>query len=168
MVLQCSIFLSASLFHFSLNSPAQHRLHSHSCAAGWWESNNTLLLSSLSSLGFHEAMRGCSRPHWHPGSPLCWRPLGVATSRRTPTTSSQLLWRDAWSQHPIRRSSQTNLRYHCCSHTGAGFKKKKKKRSSHKQQKLHQFRDWRIGIVKMLALRLIPRDAEHVGLVFLR
>ncbi len=70
----------------------------------------TWFASPLSSLGFHEARRGCVRPRQHPGSLLCWRPLGVATSRSTLATSSQLLWRDACSQHPIKHSSQTNLR----------------------------------------------------------
>ena len=31
-------------------------------------------------------------------------------------------------------------------------------KTSHKQQQPHQFRDWRIGVVKMLAFRVIPWD----------
>lgn len=91
-------------------------------AAGLWASNSTVS-EPLSSLGFHEARQGCVRPRRHPGSLLCWWPLGVATSRRTSATSSQLLWRVACSQHPIKHSSQTNLRYRVahCSGAGGGF-----------------------------------------------
>lgn len=92
-------------------------------AAGLWASNGTVFRAPLSSLGFHEARRGCARPHQHPGSMLRWWPLGVAVSRRTSATSSQLLWRDACSQNPIKHSSQTNLRYRArqCSGAGGGF-----------------------------------------------
>lgn len=111
-------------------------------------------LSPLSSLGFHEVRRGCVRPRQHPGSPLCWRPLGVATSRSTSATSSQLLWRDACSQHPIKHSSQTNLQsgLHTSQEQEEDFK------TSHKQQQPHQFRDCRIEVVKMLAFGVIPWD----------
>lgn len=78
------------------------------------------LEAPLSSLGFHEARRGCARPRRHPGSLLRWWPLGVARSRRTSATSSQLLWRDACSQHTTERSSQTNLRCHAAHCSGAG------------------------------------------------
>lgn len=88
-------------------------------AAGLWASKSAVS-EPLSSLGFHEARRGCVRPHRHPGSPLCWWPLGIATSRRTSATSSQLLWGDACSQHPIKHSSQTNLCYRAAHSSGAG------------------------------------------------
>lgn len=55
--------------------------------------------------------RGCARPRRRPGSPLCWWPLGVATSGKTSMTSSQLLWRDAWSQAKKKRKKKKNLPY---------------------------------------------------------
>lgn len=96
--------------------------------------------TSSPSLGFHEGewrLRG-TPPPTPPSSHRVGGPWASPRARRPPATFPQLL---AWRPCRVARPRLQE----------AGFKS-----PGRKQQQPHQFRDWRVGVVKMSAVDVIP------------
>lgn len=172
MKTECLSFLTAINAH---NHTAQHLLwiplHNHvrPPSAPVLQDCGRLLQHSfrapLSSLGFHEATQGCSRPHRHPGSPAVLMALGRRHEqedlRDLPSAAVTRCLQPA--SYQVQQPDKPTVRG-CTPLSDRSSSRGRKRRrgrvlkSRHKQQQPHQFRDWRIRIVKMPVFRVIPWD----------
>lgn len=106
----------------------------------------------LSSLGFHEASQVLCGTSPAPGLPAVLMALGRCHEQED---LGDLLSETRCPQPASCRAQQPDKTSGAAVHrrSGAGGFK-----TCHEQQQSHQFRDWRMGLVKMLAFRVIPRD----------